>query len=47
MHPLLKKTLDPPLKPFPIKIAALIFQLKNSAMKLSGLNIFREYAKKP
>ena len=30
----------------PIKITALIFQLRNSTMKLSGLNIFREYTKK-
>ena len=33
-------------KTSPIKITALIFQVKNSTMKLSGLNIFREYAKK-
>ena len=33
-------------KPSSIKITALIFQVKNSTMKLSGLNIFREYAKK-
>ena len=29
-----------------IKITSLIFQVKNSTVKLSGLNIFREYTKK-
>ena len=33
-------------KTSPIKVTALIFQVKNSAMKLSGLNIFRASAKK-
>ena len=33
-------------KPSAIKITALIFPVKNSTMKLSRLNIFREYAKK-
>ena len=33
-------------KPSPIKITAPIFREKNSTMKLSGLNIFRQYAKK-
>ena len=33
-------------KPSPVKITALIFPVKNSTMKLSRLNIFREYAKK-
>ena len=33
-------------KPSPIKITALIFPVKNSTMKLSRLNIFREYEKK-
>ena len=33
-------------KPSPIKITALIFLVKNSKMKLSRLNVFREYAKK-
>ena len=32
-------------KPSPVRITALIFQVKNTAMKLSGLNIFREYTK--
>ena len=32
--------------PSAIKISALIFVVKNSTMKLSRLNIFREYAKK-
>ena len=30
----------------PKKIAALIFQVNNSTMKLAVLNIFRQYAKK-
>ena len=33
-------------KPSPIKITALIFKVQNSTMKLSGLCIFRQYAKK-
>ena len=32
-------------KPSPIKITALIFQVKNSTVKLSGLNIFQQHAK--
>ena len=31
----------------PLKITAPIFQVENSTMKLSGLNIFRQFAKKP
>ena len=34
------------VKPSPMKITALIFQVKNSTMKLSRLNIFRQNAKK-
>jgi len=33
-------------KPSPTKITTLIFRVKNITMKLSRLNIFREYAKK-
>ena len=33
-------------KPSPIKTTALIFEVENIKMKLSGLNIFRQYAKK-
>ena len=32
-------------KPSPIKIIVLTFQVKNDTMKLSELNIFRQYAK--
>ena len=33
-------------KPSPKKITSRIFQVKNSTMKLSEFNIFREYVKK-